>query len=510
MKLRPILNGIAALAAIGSFYTFAFLMVDNVDTAQISSDYYYNTATQTTPVQTEHSAESVNRPEEKNENDGTYESIIEKPDLTPEIYADNNDDIAVYAVTEYQSQEVPAAAPVQTEATYVPKQENDIEYTESASPAAEETQAAEADTFDYDSFPEEDMIFSENILEEASVDDQNAYADSEDPDPDLLSELDRQISQDEIQRNLIEMQQTVTQAETEAFTVPYDDYISSYGTYFETVPFITDVTEPEADITTVSPDGREIFTAKVGGKTAEYDAYELVCMIVSTEMSPSFSTEALKAQAVAAYSYVKYHNLKGLVPSVLTKSEIPDEVRSAVSSVWGKCCYYNGNVAQTVYTASTAGTTASAVSVWGGENVPYLTSISTSFDIQSDPNYGVITTFSEDYIRKALENGLGITLSDNPYNWMVITSRVDGNYVSGVSIDGQTTISGRKIREQILGFGIKSWCFDVSYADGEFTFVTYGYGHGVGMSQNGANILAKQGSTYDQILLYYFPGIEIR
>ena len=127
----------------------------------------------------------------------------------------------------------------------------------------------------------------------------------------------------------------------------------------------------------------------------------------------------------------------------------------------------------------------------------------------SDPNYGVITTFSESYIKNALESYLGITLSDNPANWLTVTGRIDGNYVSSVSVDGQVSVSGRKIRENILKYGIKSWCFDVSYADGEFTFVTYGYGHGVGMSQNGANILAKQGYTYDQILQYYFPGITV-
>ncbi|MCM1523577.1 MAG: SpoIID/LytB domain-containing protein [Ruminococcus sp.] len=520
MKLRSILNGIAALAAIGSFYTFAFLMVDDVDTAQISSEYYYNTATQTAPAQTEQEREKTDA--ETDLSGASYGVPVIKAELSPKTAIEQaiegsggspqTGEQIVYGA------EAERNIPVQTEATYVPQQESDIEYTENVSPDAEQPQTDAAnDNTDYSSFPEEsadDMIFSENILSEAVVDDQNAYADADDRDPDLLSELDRQPSQDEIMKNLSDMQAA---AETEnTYTAPVTDYgyVSSYGTYFETVPYITDYTvpdsEPVTELTTVSPEGNEIFTARVGGKTAEYDAYELVCMIVSTEMSPSFGTEALKAQAVAAYSYVKYHNQKGLVPSVLTKSDVPDEVRAAVSSVWGKCCYYNGSVAQTVYTASTAGTTASAVNVWGGENVPYLTSISTAFDVQSDPNYGVITTFSEDYIRRSLENGLGITLSDNPYNWLTVTSRIDGNYVSGVSVDGQTTVSGRKIREQILNFGIKSWCFDVSYADGEFTFVTYGYGHGVGMSQNGANILAKQGSTYDQILMYYFPGIEIR
>ena len=112
-------------------------------------------------------------------------------------------------------------------------------------------------------------------------------------------------------------------------------------------------------------------------------------------------------------------------------------------------------------------------------------------------------------IRTALESSLGITLSEDPANWLTVTSRVDGNYVSGLNVDNQLTISGMRLREKVLKYSIKSWCFDVSYADGEFTFITYGYGHGVGMSQNGANILGKQGYTYDQILAYYFPGITI-
>ena len=112
-------------------------------------------------------------------------------------------------------------------------------------------------------------------------------------------------------------------------------------------------------------------------------------------------------------------------------------------------------------------------------------------------------------MKQVLESTLGITLSDDPANWLTVNGRVDGNYVSSVNVDGQLSVSGRKIREKVLNFGIKSWCFDVSYANGEFTFVTYGYGHGVGMSQNGANILAKQGYTYEDILRFYFPGITV-
>ena len=66
------------------------------------------------------------------------------------------------------------------------------------------------------------------------------------------------------------------------------------------------------------------------------------------------------------------------------------------------------------------------------------------------------------------------------------------------------------MREAILNYQLKSASFDISYSsDGYFIFTTYGWGHGVGMSQNGANILAKNGYTYDQILKYYYTGIDV-
>lgn len=515
MKLRTVLNGIVALAVVGAFYTFAFCMTDEIDADQISGEYYYNTATETKPIETTVQTEkaSVNISTNAAHNTAAKENAdipgAEENELVEQQFAVNP---SYQAVNDLPSTEVvitPLHAPeAETEVPQAAEQEPETEIVPS--------ETAEEDSFDYNSVPEEndeDMIFSDNLLSETNVSDQDAYADSTEGDPDLLSELDRYPSTDEIERRLEEMQEDIDAQQTSAHayeTYSSDtEYISSFGTYFETTPDQSEPVPSETELTSFAPDGTEIFTAKVDGTVQEFDAYQLVCMIVSTEMSPSFSPEALKAQAVASYSYVKYHNVNGLIPTVLVKRDIPQEVTDAVNAVWGKCCYYNGKVAQTVYTASSAGTTASAVNVWGGDDVPYLISVATSFDAQSDPNYGVISTFSADYMRSALESSLGITLSDNPENWLTVSSRIDGNYVSGVNVDGQLTVSGRKIREQVLKFGIKSWCFDVTYADGEFTFITYGYGHGVGMSQNGANILGKQGYTYDQILAYYFPGITI-
>jgi stage II sporulation protein D len=137
-------------------------------------------------------------------------------------------------------------------------------------------------------------------------------------------------------------------------------------------------------------------------------------------------------------------------------------------------------------------------------------SVETPFDAASDPNYGIQKTYTEDEIRNILETKLGISLSGFPEGWLIITERIDGNYVETLLIDGQTEVSGRKFRETVMNYKIRSSAFDVSYYDGVFTFTTYGYGHGVGMSQNGANILAGHGYNYIQILEYYYSGIEVR
>lgn len=523
MKIRAVLNGIAALAAVGVFYTFAFCMVDDVDDTEISQDYYYNTATDTITAPAETVLASANKIMADTYNMEKAEAPKEKDvERVNQSIEANHGYMAAPAGSSNENDSLTitplfGGASEETITTSVPASAEEEVSTESAGADIEMQNDS-----DYEDIPEDvpediedDIIVSENRMDNAS----EAYVSAL-----SYNSEDKNESIEEINRKMAEMQMALTQTlpvtvpevkfsdtlwnDSSIFTTAPLDIITSSGTYFETVPSFGEPETTESIVTT-APSGSEIFTAKVDGSVQEFDAYQLVCMIVSTEMSPSFSKEALKAQAVAAYSYVKYHNVNGLVPSVLVKRDVPPEVTEAVNAVWGKCCYYNGNVAQTVYTASSAGTTASAVNVWGGNNVPYLTSVSTPFDIQSDPNYGVISTFSESYIKSALESSLGITLSDDPSNWLTVTSRVDGNYVSGVNVDGQVTVSGRKIRESVLKYGIKSWCFDVSYADGEFTFVTYGYGHGVGMSQNGANILGKQGYTYDQILTYYFPGTTV-
>ncbi len=488
MKTRTVLSGIAALLLVGTFYSFAFCMVEDVDDEPISMEYYYSTET------------DVSTGEEIGE--ATKAAVAEEPILPDRSSAE----AAVNALDKENEQIKAVSLPT-----------GGIEAEEGDDASLPDNSPNEAD---------DELAWDEN-----SADGNNVLADDSAADK-LLSKLDseiteeiedepvpttvpeeEEISDDELALYIIEdpeEEEKITDT-ADIPSVPESDIIIitiDTVAYTETT-VTTAVTEPAAETTQAAVSTSETFTAKYNGSVHTTDAFELVCMIVNNEISSYFSDEAIKAQAVAAYSYVKYHNVNGLTPSVLVKSNPPQRIVDLVSSVWGKCCYYNGEVAQTVYMASSSGYTASSENVWGGK-IPYLTSVACPFDAESDPNYGVQTKFSESSIRSAIEKYLGITLSDNPENWFTITEYIDGNYVSKINVDGQTTITGRKLRETILNYQLKSTSFDISYSsDGYFIFTTYGWGHGVGMSQNGANILAKKGYTYDQILKYYYTGIDV-
>ena len=158
--------------------------------------------------------------------------------------------------------------------------------------------------------------------------------------------------------------------------------------------------------------------------------------------------------------------------------------------------------------------TTTAQSVWGTTQYPYLVSVDSS--IEEGYSYSW-SPFSKDYtytpeqMAERMNSALGTSLdpaNDDPATWLEITSRTDGKYVGTVRV-GNSTTTGRKIRESILG--LSSHAFDISYdADSRiFTVTTYGYGHGVGMSQTGSMLYARQGWTYVQILNHYYPGTTV-
>ena len=246
------------------------------------------------------------------------------------------------------------------------------------------------------------------------------------------------------------------------------------------------------------------------------DTYEILCRVVQNEVGNSTEWESTKAMAVASYSYIKYYNdYLGRAPTLRLSSVEPgDRVKACVKEVLGQAVYYNGQYANCTYFSISCGVTTTAQSVWGTTQYPYLVSVDSSIDVgykSSWSSYQQTKTFTAEDMASRMNSALGTSLdaaNDDPSTWLEIQSRTDGLYVGTVRV-GNTTTTGRKIRESILG--LRSHAFDISYDESSrtFTVTTYGYGHGVGMSQTGSNLYAKQGWTYVQILNHYYPGTTV-
>ncbi|MCX7657226.1 MAG: SpoIID/LytB domain-containing protein [Oscillospiraceae bacterium] len=329
--------------------------------------------------------------------------------------------------------------------------------------------------------------------------------------------------------NQEEKEETETAAQTTATTAPQTTTLATTTTTPATTTTTQTTTETSPPQTQAQSepapknlDGDTVIYTYNGSRYEE-NSFDAVCKIVAAEMNESFEIEALKAQAVAVYSYLKYSNENGSYPSVSMKSSIPSKIKNAVSSVYGLAAYYNGDYAQTVYCSSTGGATNSAKNVWG-RDIPYLQSVPSEYDMY-DRYYGVQKVFSQDEVRSIIESTTGIELSSTPENWFTILPPeqggiLDSGYIGKMLIDGNSyyikngnkvAITGRVLRENIFAFRLNSAKFDVSYRDGQFVFTTYGCGHGVGMSQLGANLYAQKGGyNYLQILQHYYPGVTIQ
>ena len=237
---------------------------------------------------------------------------------------------------------------------------------------------------------------------------------------------------------------------------------------------------------------------------------EIVAQIVQNEVGSSYPDEAVKAQAVAAYTFVRYHNLSGSSPSVSGRTP-SSRVLQLVEEADGQVITYGGKPILASYSAMCAGQTASSKSVWG-TSLPYLTPVESEGD-QYESKYEVTTTISASQVRQKLEKALDVTLDpEDPDSWLEILSTWDdGLYVREVRVGGAQGVvtTGRNLRENILG--LRSTAFEVQYDPGAdaFDFTTWGYGHGVGMSQVGAKYYAQEGWSYVDILEHYYSGASV-
>ncbi len=267
------------------------------------------------------------------------------------------------------------------------------------------------------------------------------------------------------------------------------------------------------------------------GKIERVGMREYVIGCVTAEMSALYHTEALKAQAAACYTYAKKtreqnekHKDSSLGAADITDSpdlhqgylsenqrkekwgekfnEYEEKISAAVDEVFGHYLAYNGETALAVYHSISAGSTQSAKSLWGSD-IPYLISVESPGDRLS-PDYTSMVEFSESEFKKHAKK-CGASLDGNAEKWLGKTEKSDSGYVTSMIL-GDDKTSASKIRDE---FGLRSLCFDAEYSEGKFIFTCYGYGHGVGMSQYGADYMARQGFSWQEILMHYYPGAEI-
>jgi len=245
---------------------------------------------------------------------------------------------------------------------------------------------------------------------------------------------------------------------------------------------------------------------------------EYVIGVVAAEMPASFNEEALKAQAVASRTYATYkmqisNKNYDVVTDVSDQGYITidemknkwkneynkyyDKIKKAVNDTKGKVMYYDGKVIEAYYFAMSNGYTENAGLVFS-EDRDYLQSVKSNYDNSSLKNFEVSTTFSKDEICQKLN------ISCNNFNISNI-NRSDTNRVNALSIN-DVVFEGTTFRKKL---GLRSTDFTIKEVNNKIIITTKGYGHGVGMSQYGANGMANEGYTYDEILKYYYKNIKI-
>jgi stage II sporulation protein D len=269
------------------------------------------------------------------------------------------------------------------------------------------------------------------------------------------------------------------------------------------------------------------------GEVIEVSAEEYVVGAVCAEMPATFEPEALKAQAVAARTYAERQRLRELenpTPELCgadfsndtskyqgyftvnqAKQYFGDnfevsynKIKSAADEVCGYIITYEDEPIISAFHSMSSGTTESAENVWGA-SVDYLIPVDSSFDT-SAPKYMEEVSFDKEILRSELTAAFeGLQLGEDFTKWITVSSVSDSGTVLEVQV-GNMNVTGSELRSAL---SLRSACFEIEYSDDSATFTTKGYGHGVGMSQYGANAMAAEGKTWQEILEHYYPGCEI-
>ncbi len=244
------------------------------------------------------------------------------------------------------------------------------------------------------------------------------------------------------------------------------------------------------------------------------DAKEAIAKIVTSEIDVNdYSIEAVKAQAVAVYSSLKYRNNGFVIDGVEISDVYPDEVKLAVDSVFGEFIAYKNSVALAPYHRVSANQTLDVSHLF-----PHLKRVKVAdYPDMSAKDYKTVIEYSGGDVKGLLlQYDSSINLSHNPGQWIVVKDH-DGvvsndiGYATTVSVGG-VDYDGLTFRAKVVGETLlPSHCFQIEYNSTRDVFIvtTYGQGYGVGMSLAGAKFMADNGDDYKEILSTYYADITI-
>ena len=284
---------------------------------------------------------------------------------------------------------------------------------------------------------------------------------------------------------------------------------------------------PAVSISEDAYDGYISVMKTAEGLVEEIPEREYLIGALAAEADMSHHDEALKAQCVACYTYALYTREGNgsdkadisddtkVHQGYLTKAErkekwglgfTENEERATeiVESVLGRMICYGDEPIMAVYHALNNGATQSAQTVWK-KSIPYLKSVESAGDkLSVDLEKRVDFTYEE--FKEKITKIDGVTLGEDKKRWIGQIEKNIGGYVLGVYVGG-SELAAADVRTAL---NLRSCCFDISRNDEGVTVKTYGYGHMVGMSQYGADYMARQGSDYREILAHYYPGTIIK
>lgn len=268
------------------------------------------------------------------------------------------------------------------------------------------------------------------------------------------------------------------------------------------------------------------------GKIIKISDKDFVCGVVASEMPALYENEALKAQAVASYTYFSRQRAKAKAAdknydfTVNTEKQLNYIPKESMKTKWNsnfekyyskiKMCVdevfpevieeENGDLILAAYHAISSGETEKCEDVFGGD-LKYLTNVESPGDKLAKDYETILEVKLNDFEKTLKTNEKDLSFEGEPSTWVKTPERTKGGMVKEISI-GSKKFKGTQLRRI---FSLRSSDFELNFSPEKnaFVFSVKGYGHGVGMSQTGAQYMAKNGSNYKQILSWYYPHTSI-